>query len=48
MSAVVVAGKELLIAGGTLVGLFTSVDFLMSFQVGDLIKISQRINENGT
>jgi len=36
MRAIVVAGKELLIALGTLVGLFTSVDLLVSLEVGDL------------
>ena len=38
MRPVVVAGQELLMALGTLVGLFTSVDLLVSLKVGDLGK----------
>jgi len=38
MGAVVVAGQELLVALRTLEGLFTSVDFLVSLEVGDLSK----------
>ena len=39
MRAVVVAGQELLIALGTLEGLFASVDLLVSLEVGDLERI---------
>ena len=38
MRPVVVAGQELLMALGTLEGLFTSVDLLVSLKVGDLGK----------
>ena len=36
VSAVVISGKELFVARSTLVGLFTSVDLLVSLEVGDL------------
>jgi hypothetical protein len=36
MDIQVVGGTESLCAGGTLVGLFTSVDLLVSLEVGDL------------
>ena len=42
MRPVVVTRQELLIARGTLEGLFTSVDLLVSLKVGDLINISLR------